>query len=86
MGGTSSLKTGPLKMLVFLARSHLGGFVEEEVEVHRGADCLCSAASRDGHTCGLGLPEAGDHGADILPLEAQVWGFGGFRAPALEAA
>jgi hypothetical protein len=38
LGWTSSLETGPLKNVIFLAKSFRGGFVDEEVEVHRGAD------------------------------------------------
>lgn len=34
---------------------------------------------------GRGLPEAWDHRADVLPLEAQVWRAWSFRAPPLKA-
>lgn len=59
-------------MLAFLAKSLEGGFIYEEVKVQRGADRLCLAHAGDGHTGGRSLPEARDHRADVLPLEASV--------------
>ena len=55
----------------FPAKSLEGGFVDEDVEVHGGADRLCPAAGRDGHGSFRGLPEDGDLGADLFPL--RVW-------------
>lgn len=69
-----------------LAKSLEGGFVHEDVEVQRGADHFCAAPGGDGHTGGQGLPEAGDLGADIFPVEEKVWGAQNIRAPSLETA
>ena len=57
-----------------LTKSLDGGFVGEDIEVHGGADRLRSAANRDRDPGARGLPEDGDLGADVLSLEAQLWG------------
>ena len=54
-------------------------FTEEQV-------AFCAEAGRDGDAGGRGDPEDGDHGADILPVEEEVWGLGAERAEAPEAA
>jgi putative transposase len=41
----------------FLAKSLEGGFVDEDIEVHGGADCLCPQASGNRHSRTRGLPE-----------------------------
>ena len=46
---------------------------DEEVEVHRGADCLCVEAGGDGHVGSRGYPADGRVGADVLPVEEGVW-------------
>ena len=70
----------------FLAKSLEGGFVDEEVEVHRRADRVRAAASRDRDTGGRGLPEDGDRGADVFPVEEEVRRPRSLGAAPLEAA
>jgi len=69
----------------FLAKSLEGGFVDEDIEVHGGADRLCSAAGGDGHAGVRGLPEDRDLGANVFSLEAQVRGARSIGAPSFEA-
>jgi hypothetical protein len=56
---------------------------DEEVEVHGGTDRLCASSCRDGNTSGRGLPEDGDCGADVFPVEEEARGLGVSELPRL---
>ena len=61
------------------------GACREEVEIYRGADCLCVEAGGDGDSGGGGNPPNGDFGADFLPLEEGLWRAWRRRVAAREA-
>lgn len=78
---------GPKGMLDFYVRIGIReGGEDEEKSVHGGPDRLCAAPGGERDPGGGDHPEAGDRGADFLPLEKKVRGDGGGRAAAFEAA
>jgi hypothetical protein len=81
-----SPKTVPADKLVFWHNKNIEeeGLCHEE-EVYGGADCLCFKAGGAWDSGGRSYQEDGDHGADLLPLEEEVWWLGHERVETFEA-
>ena len=72
-----SPERGPDRVLDFYVRIGIReGGEDEEKSVHGGPDRFCIAASGERDPGGGDHPEAGDRGANFLPLEKRLAGMG----------
>jgi len=82
---TFSPKTGPADKLVFWHNKNIEEELCHEEEIYRGTDCRCFKTGGAWDSGGRSYQEDGDHGADLLPLEEEVWWFGHERVETFEA-